>query len=141
MPRQDAQVRKQLLLTRIALERSDCMRDVDALRRQLTPAALLSGWLQGAAGGGWISALFGLRGERAGAATGVVGRILGMALMLRRHPLWWPLIAGVLPWLRARRAAPPSRRGWARVLLTGVGAAGIAAVWWLSRRPNGRPPR
>ncbi len=141
MSRQSAQVRKQLVLGRIALERSDWIRDVDALRRQLTPAALLSGWLQGAAGGGWVSALFGLRGERAGSATSPVGRILAIALMLRRHPLWWPLIAGVLPWLRAHRSAPPSRRGWARVLLTGLGAAGVAALWWFSRRPGSRPPR
>lgn len=141
MSRQSAQVRKQLVLGRIALERSDLIRDVDALRRQLTPAALLSGWLQGAAGGGWVSALFGLRSEGASSATSPLGRILAIALMLRRHPLWWPVIAGVLPWLRAQRSAPPSRRGWARVLLTGLGAAGVAALWWFSRRPGSRPPR
>lgn len=145
MPPHDVAVRKQLLLTRIALERSDWIRDVDALRRHLTPAELLSSLLHRAAGGGLASALFGQRGPGPGSPATLAGRLMAIALMVRRHPLWWPVVAGVLPWLRGRGgrggSAGPSPRGGGKgkLLLAGLGAAGLAALWWVNRSGPDEP--
>lgn len=135
----DAQARKQLLLTRIALERTEWVRDVDALRRHLTPSELFGSLLHRAGGGGLATALFGHRGEAGVAAPGWAGRVMALVLMVRRHPLWWPLIAGVWPWLRKRRTAPPRTRSSSGGFVAGLlGLAGAAlGGWWLSRGLRG----
>lgn len=132
-PPLDAQARKQLLLTRIAIERAEWVRDVDALRRHLTPSELIGSLLHRTGGGGLASALLGQRNEHGATAPGWAGRVMAMVLMVRRHPLWWPLLAGVWPWLRARRAARRPARSSGKLLLTAVGLAGAAAGWWLVR--------
>lgn len=132
-PPLDTQARKQLLLTRIALERADGVRDVDALRQRLTMPELLAGLVHRAGGGGWVSALFGHRGDDTAAPAGWAGRLLSIALMVRRHPLWWPLVAGVLPWLRGRSRQAARRPGRGKWLVAAV-TAGAAAAWCLGRR-------
>lgn len=134
----DAQARKQLLLTRIALERAEWVREVDALRRHLTPAEIVGSLLQRAGGGGLATALFGHRGDAGAAAPGWAGRVMALVLAVRRHPLWWPVMAGVWPWLRKRRAAPGRPRSSSRLLLGALGVAGAAfGGWWLWRGGRG----
>lgn len=135
----DTQARKQLLLTRIAFERTEWVRDVDTLRRHLTPSELLGSLLHRAGGGGFATALFGHR-EDGAASPGWAGRVMALVMMVRRHPLWWPLIAGVWPWLRKRRSVPGRSRSSGKLLLGTVGLAGaVLGGWWLSRgRANGR---
>lgn len=136
----DAQARKQLLLTRIALERAEWARDVEALRRRLTVTDVLGGLLHRAGGGGWPTALFGHRSEGGAAPAGWAGRLMAIALMVRRHPLWWPLIGGVVPWLRSRGRDRPRRRSGGRWLAAGVGLSAALGAWWLSRRRAGTSP-
>ena len=139
-PPLDTQARKQLLLTRIALERAEWVRDVDGLRRHLTPSELLGSLLHRAGGGGWATALFGHRTEDGAASPGWAGRVMAIVLMLRRHPLWWPLLAGVWPWLRARRAARRPSSSFGGLAVAVVGLAGAAAGWWWVRgRHHGEP--
>lgn len=135
----DTQARKQLLLTRIALERAEWARDVEVLRRRLTVSDVLGGLLHRAGGGGWATALFGHRAEDGAAPAGWAGRVMAIALMVRRHPLWWPLIGGILPWLRSRRHPRPRRRAAGPWLAAGVGLSAALAAWWLSRRTGGTP--
>lgn len=130
----DATARKQLLLARIALERSDWVRDVNALRQRLTVYELLAGLLPRAGGGGLASALLGRRNDGASEPAGWAGRIMSMALMVRRHPLWWPLIAGVLPWLRGRPSSQRSGSRKGKLLVAGLAVGVAGAAWWLSRR-------
>jgi hypothetical protein len=134
-PPLDAAARKQLLLTRIAMERADWVRDVQAVRRRLTVPELLAGLMHRAGGGGLASVILGHRGDGAAEPAGWAGRVMSIALMLRRHPLWWPLIAGVLPWFRgrARPSAQRPSRGKGKLLVAALAAGAAATAWWLGR--------
>lgn len=136
----DREARKELLLTRIALERAQWLREVDELRRVAQPRRLIGDLVRASVGESWpVRGWRGLR-DRVGrptmeggldAAHGVIERLARLAVYARRHPTMWSLVAGAWPWLRARR--------WGRSLLAGGAGAGLtaAAAWWLlqQRRP------
>lgn len=130
----DTQARKQLLLTRIALERAEWVHDVDALRRRLTPSDILAALLHRAGRGGLAGALFGQHTPAGAPAAGWAGRLMAAVLMVRRHPLWWPVLAGAWTWIRQRRVAPVRARPMRTLALGTVALAATAvAGWWLLR--------
>lgn len=134
----EAELRKQLLLTRIALERSQWALEADELQRRLEPRRLLPLVLRSAFGPGWVSALFSSPGSSPGQepSTGLAERLAHAVLVMRRYPMLLSVLGGVLPWARARR-------GLGRLALwsaVGLGAAGI--TWALaSRRSPSVPPQ
>ena len=133
----DHEARKQLLLTRIAMERAEWMREVGDLRNELSPSELLASAVRAAVGVRWAQTLFGGgRPVNAGgpASRGLAGRVFQLFWTVRRHPVLWSLAGGILPWLQRRRQSP-RRRVW----FGGLGVLGLAAVatagWWVwSRR-------
>ncbi|GAP36044.1 hypothetical protein [Piscinibacter sakaiensis] len=143
----DNDARRQVLLTRIALERAQWMRELDQLRQVAQPQRLVAGALKASVGDHW--ALRGwrrwrgqggeARGEGRGRAeTGLIERLLQAGALLRRHPALWSLLAGAGPWL--------GRRRWGRWAIGGLAGAGLAAAaWWTlsQRRPtdDGPDPR
>lgn len=121
MNRLDRNARKQVLLTRIAFERSELQRDLAQLRRATRAPQLLRG-LVGASLG---RSLFG------GGASGDSGTKgwVGLALSLLRRYRWAAALLGV-PLLRGRR-------GWRRaVQLVAFGAA--AWFGWRATRNRDR---
>ena len=137
-PHSEAELRKQLILTRIALERSQWAREADEVQQRLEPRRLLPLLLRSAFGPGWISALLSPQGTTTGQgpSVGLAERLAHAVLVLRRYPMLLSVVGGVLPWARARR-------GLGRLALwsaVGLGAAGL--TWALaSRRPLPPPPQ
>lgn len=143
MPMIDREARKQLLLTRIAMERAEWIREVGALRNELSPSELLASAVRAAVGVRWAQALFG--GQRPASAGGagsrsLVGRVFQLVWTVRRHPILWSLAGGILPWLQRRRQSP-RRRVW----FGGLGVLGVAAAatagWWVWSRRASSPDR
>lgn len=114
----DAQVHKQLLLTRIALDRVELRFDL-RLVRQAVSVPLLWRAVLGADLG---RALFG------GAKPGGTDWLRMAFTLLRRYRVAATILGGALPLLRGRRT-------WRRVAL--VGALGVAA-WFGWRAVRGR---
>lgn len=136
----DREARKQLLLTRIAMERAEWMREVAALRSELSPGELLASAVRAAVGVSWAQALFGggrAAGTGATASRGLAGRALHLFWTIRRHPVLWSLAGGILPWLQRRRLSPRRRVWFSGLGVVGVAAAAAGAWWVWSRR---QPP-
>ena len=113
----DPQSRKQLLLTRIALDRVELRFDMTRVR-QAVSVPLLWRALVGADLG---RALF------SGAKTGGAGWLRVALTLLRRYRLAATILGGIVPVLRGRG-------GWRRVAL--LGALGVAA-WFGWRAVRG----
>jgi hypothetical protein len=125
--------RKQLLLTRIALERHQWAQEADDLQQRLEPRRLLPLMLRSAFGTGWVSALFSSPAASPGkaATAGLAERLAQAVLVARRYPLILSVVGGLLPWARARR-------GLGRVAIwsvVGLSAAGITWAWAKRRTP------
>ena len=119
----DPEARRQLLLTRIAAERSELRRDVERLRQATTLPHLLRSALGLRPGSGWFGAAPG---------AGAQGRAdwIGTAFAwLRRYRLassvLGALFGGAAPLLRKRGR-------WRRLML--LAAAGGAAYWVWSNK-------
>ncbi len=136
----ESDARKQLLLTRIALERAQWLRAFDAVQREADPRRMASTAARAAfdrSGLGALAGLFGgtARGARqAGtgakaAAASAVDRVLGAWTVLRRHPMW-PLVASAGPWL-LRRRRPLT---WVGVAIGAGALVGLAALALQRRR-------
>lgn len=129
----DAEARKQLLLTRIALERAQWTRDIGALRQVASLQRLLPGALRAALGSGWLATLFGrapASPEYSG-APGWAGQIARALALVRRYPILWSLLGSVLPWARGRRAKGRSRP--VGIAVCGALAAAAIAAWAINR--------
>lgn len=116
--------RKQLLLTRIAIDRAELRASVVRVRQ-----AVGVPWLLRAVIGADLGrALLG-----AGSSGGADWLRAGLAL-LRRYRWAAALVSGVAPLLGSRR---PGRNGWRRVIR--LGALGVAAWFgWRALRNKGR---
>ncbi len=117
--------RKQLLLTRMALERAQWTREVDELQRLASPQRLLPAALRAAFGPGRFAGLFGRQAGRAGAGPdlGLFARVLQGLVLLQRHPVLSSVLAGALPWVRQRGR-------WGRLALWVPLGVGVAAAAW-----------
>lgn len=123
----DRHARKQVLLTRIAFERSELRNELAQINR----AARLSNLLRGAFGGTLGKSLFGAAGPAG------QGGWVGLALsLLRRYRVAAALLGGLAPILHGRG-------GWRRVArIGGLAAAayfGWRAVWGRRQGDDGRP--
>jgi hypothetical protein len=108
----DRHARKQVLLTRIAFDRTQLRSDLT----RLSQASRLSNLLRGVVGGSVIRSLFGAP------SPANQGGWVGLALSLfRRYRIAAALIGGAAPIVRGRG-------GWRRVLRV----AGLGAAAWLS---------
>ena len=115
----DRDARKQLLLTRIAFERSALRRDLSRVHQ----AASLRHLLRGALPGGIGQALLG-----ASKLPGSTAGWLALALsLLRRYRTATTLLGGLAPTWSARR-------GWRRVRRWGIVAAALGAGVWFGWR-------
>lgn len=129
-PPLDRDARKQLVLTRIALERAQWTREVDAVQFAAQPKQLFPLLVRTAFGPGWVSQLFAgpAASARGAAAQGLASRLAQGLVLLRSYPVIWSLLGTAIPWLGARR-------GMRRVvLLAAVGTGVAAATWYLTTR-------
>ena len=123
----DPEARRQLLLTRIAFERSELRRDVERLRQATTLPHLVRSVFGLRPGSGWFSAA-------TGAGAQGSGDWIGTALAwLRRYRLASSVLGtvfgGAAPLLRKRGR-------WRRLVL--FAAAGGAAYWvWSNKNRSG----
>lgn len=119
----DRHARKQVLLTRIAFERSELRGEF----ARVNQAARLPNLLRGAVGGGIGRSLFG--------AAGPAGRggWLGLTLsLLRRYRVAAALLGGAAPMLRGRG-------GWQRVVRLGGLAAAAYFGWRVAQGRDKKP--
>lgn len=116
----DRLARKQVLLTRIAFDRTQLRHDL----AQASQAARLPNLLQGVLGSGLARSLFGTPSPRNS------GGWVGLALsLLRRYRLAAALVGAATPIVRGRR-------GWRRLLrLAGLGAAGWFSWRYVRKKP------
>jgi len=122
----DPEARRQLLLTRIAFERSELRRDVERLRQATTLPHLVRSALGLRPGSGWFGA------ARGADAQGGRDWISTALAWLRRYRL----ATGVLGTLFGGAAPLLRKRGrWRRLVL--FAAAGGAAYWIWSNTRSG----
>jgi hypothetical protein len=123
----DRQARKQVLLTRIAFERSELARELAQVNR----AARVPNLLRGLFGGSGVGrSLFG-----AGGRPGQAGWV-GLALsLLRRYRVAVALLGGATPLLRGHGGR------WGRRLLSLGGLAAAAWAGWRLVRGRDKPAR
>ncbi len=132
--------RKELLLTRIAIERVQLGHDLQQIRGAAMPSRWLPGALRQWAFGGWRPAT-GAGSASSGTGSGGPGftptaanltaLILQVMALARRHRASLSLAGTALTWLGRRKRWG----GW--LLLAGLGAAG--AAWWTRARTSGAP--
>ena len=123
----DPEARRQVLLTRIAFERSELRRDVERLRQATTLPHLIRSALGLRAGSGWFGA------ASSADAQGGTDWISTALAWLRRYRLassvLGALFGGAAPLLRKRGR-------WRRLVL--LAAAGGAAYWvWSNKSRSG----
>ena len=132
----DLELRKQLLLTRIALERTQWAQEARALQVRLEPQRILPGLLRSVFGQGWLSGLFSAPGHRMQGASlpGVADRVSQAITLMRRYPVLLSLLGSALPWAKARR-------GLGRIALWSIVGAGAAGLTWLLASRRSTPPQ
>lgn len=122
----DRHARKQVLLTRIAFERSELARELAQVNR----AARVPNLLRGLFGGGGLGrSLFG-----AGGPAGRAGWVALALSLLRRYRVAAALLGSASPLLRGHGPWPR------RLLRFGGLAAAACAGWWFVRRRD-KPAR
>ncbi len=129
----DPEARKQLLLTRIALERVQWSHDVQMLRSAANPRHIASNAVRSVFPPGWAAAIFGSPGKAgaASAASGIGNRVLQAVALARRYPFLASLAGGLL-----------ARRAVRRVIVMATFGTALAAGLWIansSRKPSNPP--
>ncbi len=124
----DLQARKELLLTRIALERVQWSHDVVMVRTAASPRHMVTGAVRSVLPDAWGDALFKSSGRSTrSVASGVGNGLMQAVLIARRYPVLVSLVGAIL-----------ARRTIRRILVFGtVGVALAAGVWiFRSNRPR-----
>ena len=116
----DLQARKQLLLTRIAMERAQWSRDVVLVRTASRPRQMLKGAVRSVLPNTWGNSLFRTSGRSNRSVFSDVGNGVMQAVMIaRRYPVVVSVIGAVL-----------ARRTIRRVLVAGTVSAAVAGCVW-----------
>ena len=126
----DLELRKQLLLTRIALERVQWTHDVQTLRTASNPRNIISGAVRSMVPSGLVQALFGAsRGAGDRLSPSLIHRVLKTVIFVRRYPVLVTLAGGFL-----------ARRAVRRVLIIGTFGAALAYGLSITRSRRSQLP-
>lgn len=128
----DIEARKQLLLTRIALERVQWVHDVEVLREAASPRAIASRALRAAFPDGLLRSIFGRSPSGQHSSASNLGARAFHAFMLwRRYSILITLVGGMI----SRAVAG---RRFKRVVTVATMGAGILGGIWITLQRRGR---
>lgn len=120
----DIEARKQLLLTRIALERVQWVHDMDVLREAASPRNIASRALRSAVPDGMLRSVFGSSPSgRHSSGSNLGARAFHAFMLWRRYSVLITLVGGLLS------RAVAGRRITRLVTLTTIGAGVLGGVW------------
>lgn len=128
----DIEARKQMLLTRIALERVQWVHDMDTLREAANPRNVASRALRAAVPDGLLRSIFGSSPSgRRSSASNLGARAFHAFLLWRRYSILITLVGGMVSRLIAGRRIN-------RLVTFATIGAGILGGIWITLQRRGR---